>query len=100
MPNKKVLELQVLGLKWFKVHRSSFQPFLLGKRVLDHQVFVLKGQINVDLVFNSFVQRNDGVGAQKVGVERRKYKDYQFSKHNLVFKNQKLVFNHEQKTAS
>ena len=84
-----------MGLNGYPVFNS-----LYPKKVLEHQVLVLKGQINVDLVLNSFCLQKKGVGARKVGVERRKYKDYHFSKQDLVFKNQKLVFNNEQKTAS
>ena len=61
---------------------------------------VLKDQKNVDLAFNSFCLGKKGVGARKVGVEKRKFMDCEFSKENLVFENQTLVFTNEQETAS
>ena len=67
--------------------------------MLEHQVFVLVCQKNVDVVSRSFSVEKNGCGARKVGVEKRTYKEYQVTKQKLVFKNQELVFTNERKEA-
>ena len=57
-----------MGLNEYPVFNS-----LYPKKVLEHQVLVLKDQKNVDQVFNSFCLEKKGVGVQKVGVEKRTY---------------------------
>ena len=77
-----------------------FQWFYSEKKVLEHQVLVLKGwKIRIS-TFQLFLSRDKGLGAPRVGAEQPMDTAHQLRKQNLVFENQKMVFINQMKTAS